>query len=379
MGTFDFEELTWRRARTSIEAFRARVLAEGPSASEPAPVFDERIDGARTTRHLAARAGDELAALLRLHRVEAGSPLDAPKLASLPRGVAVLGVSGFIIAPEHRHSSLALEMFEGMYRRARSLSAHVVVAAVAPHLVMMYEALGFFRYGRGLAAAGLGFRVPMMLNTHDVAYMRLVGSALAPVAQRYQNPDPHGSAILAALGEIPAETRPPNRSQLAPALMTEDQRADLAPMLEAGLDHEALTRILGRSLHQELPAGAILIGAGQQSAALYVLVDGALGVVPDGRTQPVAYVQQGEAVGEMALLRGGRTRSASVVALSDSRVLALGQQDLEAITRADPVMGARLCLNLVAAMAERLARTTRLLLGDRETPREPDSRSRGVR
>ncbi|MGM0577286.1 MAG: GNAT family N-acetyltransferase [Myxococcota bacterium] len=361
---FDLREVHWRDHGDEINAFRRRILEEG-EAGDGQGVFRPDLDRKRSTRHLTAWEGGELAATLRLHEVETDEPVAAPELERIPSEARILAISAFMVAPEHRHTDLALDMFRAMYRRARSLGADVVIAAVAPHLVMMYEALGFFRYGPGFMMDDEAFRVPMMLNLHDVLYMRRMGSALTPLAQRYDNPDPYGEAILVALSDIAPETRPPRRSMLASTLMTDDSRANLGPMLTEGLDDDAVKRLFEHTQVQDLQPGAALIRAGEEDDTLYVLLDGNLGVVPEGETQPVTYIQQGEVVGETALVRGGRTRPATIVALSDSRVLALGQEDLQKLTREEPEIAARFLLNLAGAMAERLARTTRMLLGEK--------------
>lgn len=372
-GTTDFElkELRWRDHGGAIEAFRARVVSdryagEGDRGANEGNLISDAIDAKQKTRHMVAFDGSGmLAASARLHPVTVGSPFAAPELGRLPDDVVALAVSAFVVAPEHRHSDLPQAMFRQMYRRSRSIGGDVVIAAIAPHLVMMYEALGFFRYGPGYYMRG-AFRVPMMLLLQDVAYLIRVGSPLAVTGQRYLTPERHGPEVLEALADIVAETRPPRRSILATPLITDDSRNAVEGMLLEGLDLEEVTRIVGQSLTQEVPSGTILIRADSEDDTLFLLIDGVLGVVPVGSSQPVVYVQQGEVVGIGPLRRGARIRAADVVALVQCRVMALSLQQLAQLMRVDPEAGARLLLNMAHAMAERLARTTRLLLGEED-------------
>ncbi len=371
-SAYELKEVRWRDHADGIETFRARVVRDRYAGETEAGASDEEnlisdaIDGKRKTRHIVAFDGSGgLAASARLHPVLVGSPFAAPELARLPETAVGLAVSAFVVAPEHRHSDLPQSMFRQVYRRARSVGGDVVIAAIAPHLVMMYEALGFFRYGPGYYMRG-AFRVPMMLLLQDVDYLIRVGSPLAVTGQRYLTPNRLGPEILESLADIVAETRPPRRSMLATPLITDDARKAVEGMLLDGLDLDEVTRIVGQSLTQEVPSGTTLIRADAEDDALFLLIDGVLGVVPVGSSQPVAYVQQGEVVGVGPLRRGARIREADVVALVECRVMALSVTQLARLMKVDPDAGARLLLNMAHAMAERLARTTRLLLGEKE-------------
>jgi CRP-like cAMP-binding protein len=91
------------------------------------------------------------------------------------------------------------------------------------------------------------------------------------------------------------------------------------------IDHLALA-----ATEVVVPAGAILIRQGDAGDRLYVIGEGSFDVSADGIS--VAILGPGAHVGEIALLRNV-PRTATVTALEDSMVLALGRDDfLRAVT-----------------------------------------------
>jgi CRP-like cAMP-binding protein len=71
---------------------------------------------------------------------------------------------------------------------------------------------------------------------------------------------------------------------------------------------------------------------------LYVVASGALGIVKAAGTEnelTLSTARPGGVVGELSFLDGA-TRYASLVALSDSRVLGLSRDDLESLLERDP-------------------------------------------
>ncbi len=125
----------------------------------------------------------------------------------------------------------------------------------------------------------------------------------------------------------------------------------------AGLDAEARAAVEAETQWTELRSGDTLFREGDAADALYVLVSGRLRVLvkgESGQDSLVAEIGRGEAVGEMALLTGG-PRSATVVAVRDSRLVRLSQAAFERIVQRCP----RAMLLVTRRLVQRLQRTTR--------------------
>lgn len=97
------------------------------------------------------------------------------------------------------------------------------------------------------------------------------------------------------------------------------------------LDDEDLDAVAERAEIVELPAGHPLFSHGDVGDRAYVVLEGQLEVTAPGPLQPLVLniLGRGDLVGETSLLRGG-TRSASVAARTDTRLVAIGPDDLAA-------------------------------------------------
>jgi CRP-like cAMP-binding protein len=98
-------------------------------------------------------------------------------------------------------------------------------------------------------------------------------------------------------------------------------------------------RILAGAMRmRELKHGEVLVQEGSADDHLYVVVSGVLGVVRGaGREDEVTLnaIRPGDVVGELSFLDGA-TRYASLVALSDTRVLGLSRDALEGLLETRP-------------------------------------------
>jgi CRP-like cAMP-binding protein len=98
-------------------------------------------------------------------------------------------------------------------------------------------------------------------------------------------------------------------------------------------------RVLARAMTlRDLRHGEVLVREGSADDHLYVVVSGVLGVVKGaGLEEEVTLnaIRPGDVVGELSFLDGA-TRYASLVALSDTRVLGLSRSDLEALLDTQP-------------------------------------------
>jgi CRP/FNR family transcriptional regulator, cyclic AMP receptor protein len=89
---------------------------------------------------------------------------------------------------------------------------------------------------------------------------------------------------------------------------------------------------------RDLKHGEILIPEGSADDHLYVVVSGVLGVVKSAGTEEevtLNAIRPGNVVGELSFLDGSE-RYASLVALSDTRVLGLSRADLEGLLETRP-------------------------------------------
>jgi anion transporter len=125
--------------------------------------------------------------------------------------------------------------------------------------------------------------------------------------------------------------------------------------LFAELPREVLARLVSEFDELEVPAGRTVFSQGDPGDALYVIVSGAVEVrgERDGQGERVAVLGPGDCLGEMALVTGD-PRSATVVALSPTRLLRLGKERFRALSERHPVF----LRELARVLCRRIARTS---------------------
>ncbi|HEX2155153.1 MAG TPA: ATP-binding protein [Acidimicrobiia bacterium] len=98
----------------------------------------------------------------------------------------------------------------------------------------------------------------------------------------------------------------------------------------SSLGDDDLAALAERASVIDLPAGHPLFAHGDVGDRAYVVLEGQLEVTAPGPLQPLILniLGPGDLVGETSLLRGG-TRNASVTARTDSRLVAIGPEDLK--------------------------------------------------
>jgi predicted acylesterase/phospholipase RssA len=117
--------------------------------------------------------------------------------------------------------------------------------------------------------------------------------------------------------------------------------------LLAGASRHAVDELLAGARDRIVPAREWLFRAGESADACFLVGAGRLEVVLEGEEgeRVVRVVGPGTVLGELALLAGG-TRSASVRALRDSRLLELDAERFLALLDSDPAFGAALAREL---------------------------------
>ena len=124
-----------------------------------------------------------------------------------------------------------------------------------------------------------------------------------------------------------------------------------------GVNERALHRVLAEAEWISLNGGVTLRRDGENDAAIFVVLTGALGVLVSGdcgHETLVATIPAGETVGEMSLI-SGEEHSATIVALRDSELMRIGKPLFDKLTARHP----RVMMNLTRQLVRRLRHTTR--------------------
>ena len=109
-------------------------------------------------------------------------------------------------------------------------------------------------------------------------------------------------------------------------------------------------------IYKDLDAGSVVYKQGTNGRSVCFVVEGELSVVrrDSGGDVQIATVKRGESVGEMAII-DGLTRSADVVATTDTSVLILKQDDFDKLVVQHPQIG----IKILKSLAKTLSMTLR--------------------
>lgn len=162
------------------------------------------------------------------------------------------------------------------------------------------------------------------------------------------------NAILAA--PPPEETSQPDEISLLQHL--------------AALDRRLLTNLLEE---EDYLAGEVIFQEGESGETAYLIWSGQIGVLKGDLRAPILLGLRGpgEVVGEMALLEG-QPRSATIVALQDSRLLKINRHGFHTILQRAPVVG----LEMLKMLSRRLRASDQHRLSEIQAERQLSHRLR---
>jgi CRP-like cAMP-binding protein len=130
------------------------------------------------------------------------------------------------------------------------------------------------------------------------------------------------------------------------------------------LADEEITRVLSLATPRAFPAQAIIIQEGEPGDSMFIMSEGEVEITkrltivmsedtPQERLMIRLKAEDGVSFGEMALLEN-ETRSATVTALTDCRLLELKGEDLLALIFQDHHLGVKILLRLAQLLSRHL-------------------------
>lgn len=142
------------------------------------------------------------------------------------------------------------------------------------------------------------------------------------------------------------------------------------------LNDDDVEWMLGAGRKRYVPHGSVLIQQGVPIDALFILLEGKLAVLLGRREREIARLNAGEIVGEMSFV-DARPPSATVKALEDSTVFAIGKPALNAKLAVDLGFAARFYRALAIYLSTTVRERHRALgyggdLAPDEEPDDPD-------
>jgi len=123
------------------------------------------------------------------------------------------------------------------------------------------------------------------------------------------------------------------------------------PLFDA-LNAAEVSEVEQLMIYRDLQRGSVIYKQGSCGKSVCFVVEGELSVIHrnEGEDVQIATIRRGEAVGELAII-DGLTRSADVVAATDTSVLILKQVDFDRLVEEKPAIGVKMLKSLARAMS----------------------------
>jgi CRP-like cAMP-binding protein len=266
--------------------------------------------------------------------------------------------SRFMTRPSHRDGDLPARMLDMMFAFMLDNDVRLLFGDCRPHLINNYLRLGFRTYAKTYNDPSVGMLAPLVFVIDDVAHLDRIKSRLAPLfrAKRPGAPDPVVARILEVL---PKATPVQLLSNPAGSPDWSGLRSTLAEdevSIFHGMEPEEVARLVEMSPVITCTSGDRIVGQDLAERSVFVVLDGAVEVMRDGRS--VALMTRGAVFGEIAFLLG-IDRTADVIAVGETRVIALRERALNELIASESKLAARFLLNLARIACLKLAENDR--------------------
>lgn len=226
-----------------------------------------------------------------------------------------LAVGGRLAVAAHlRSSGLSLDLVKASVSAAVEAGVRLLFTACQPHLLNLYDQLGFTPYGPVTSREGVGVLVPVVLDLTDRARLIRRGSPLQDLVLPAASERTLRDVITSTPGH---EARCLLSRELGEVL--DQVGAGAGPL--AHLDPTVAAALLRRA--HLVPCGPddLVVSRGQAVRTLYLVLDGRLHLVDAGRDVDV--VARGGFAGEVSYLLGVRQRHDLRAGPEGARLLAL--------------------------------------------------------
>jgi predicted GNAT family N-acyltransferase len=306
----------------------------------------------RPSRRLMAEEGGQLAGTLQFNwGAECPFTEEERRIYRLSDFIAFAGdestmiASRFMTRPSHRDSDLPARMLDAMFEFALDNEVKLLVADCRPHLINNYLRLGFRTYAQTYNDPTVGMLAPLIFVIDDVAYLERIKSRLAPLfrARRPGAPDETVAKIVALLPQATPVRLLSNPAGSADWMSLQDTLVEDEVSIFHGMAPDEVARLIEMSPVISCAAGDRIVGQDLAERSVFVVLDGAVEVMRDGKS--MALMTRGAVFGEIAFLLG-IDRTADVIAVGDTKVIALRERALNELIASESKLAARFLLNL---------------------------------
>ncbi|MBS0367468.1 MAG: cyclic nucleotide-binding domain-containing protein [Proteobacteria bacterium] len=355
--------------REAAYRLRYEVYVEELHRAELPPTDERRIEepwdaGAAI---FVARDGDRTVGTARYTRRAKGE-LEHEEHLLLPRFSPwhpnqISMLSKLLVLKQYRRSGVLAHLAAAAFRHAYQCGDLVNFIVCRPHLLRLYQSIGYRIYSCNFQLSPGGVSVvPMVMLIGNNSYLEEIRSPLLAYSKKYGE-HPEMQAFFSREFPEYAALRPlwlmsEEAFNIADfdAVRTED--ASAAPIFR-GLESSVIASLLRRFDVLSYESLHWVFRQGDHSDGMFVVLSGSFDAVRHGAhvDHVVGSFVPGDVFGEMGFL-SDRARSASVRAAGPSKLLVLSASEYQKLAKQEPALALTLMSNLFQMMAERFHQAT---------------------
>ncbi len=252
-----------------------------------------------------------------------------------------------VILKDYRKTAASLVLFRRLFADALPRDTLASLLSCEPGLYASYLRLGFRPLGGVHQGSSGGFRIPMVILTHDLEHFRRVRSPLVSQLEGFDGTRPQDG--LTWYRTLEAQQGPIDPGV---AFFSDTDGPDVHAPLTRGLTEAGRAEVLRHAMEIQCHAGDVVLSLGDGGRSMGFVLEGAVQAEIGGRV--VSILGEGEMFGELAVVLN-TTRTATLVAAgNDTRVLMLSQNCLDRLDNPDD--RTQVWRNLAQVLATRVRR-----------------------
>ncbi|MDF3819723.1 GNAT family N-acetyltransferase [Leptospira sp. 96542] len=272
-----------------------------------------------------------------------------------------------MVKKEYRSSAAASMLCMKIYEHARENGIVADFIDTNPHLVRLYNQVGYRLYKKNIDHPDYGNVIPMVFLLDDNVYLKQIHSPFLRLAKRYP-----ASTGLAELFQV----KFPGYKDIRPLFAMGGDEVwssiahdmflppDQVLSFLRGFTPEESKKLLSMLDLIDYEPGAIVFKQNQESQGLFCVLEGSVEVVvngEEGKKSTISILNQGEIFGELGFV-AKTSRNADVIVRDRAKLLVLTPNEFQKLELQSPSLAIKLLTNLFVILAQRFNEMSRRML-----------------
>jgi hypothetical protein len=246
--------------------------------------------------------------------------------------------SKVMVALEYRGSAATYLLTARLYEIAREQGLQFTFCGGAPHMIPLYEQIGFQRFLPNFVVPEYGYMIPFVFVLEDIDHLRAIRSPSTRIARKFTN-------SLEASKWF-KENFPDAKDFLNSRLINDEglweifqsrlgQYPEKAVSMLRRLNTEEVKTFLTSGIIVKCKRGDHFVASGTVANEQYILLSGMMKVLNPSLGVDQALLEAGQSFGEIGLITPQK-QIVDVIAITDAEVLVIPRQAFEKLRRTNP-------------------------------------------